>query len=71
MKTILLTLAVIPLLTGCTSMAKLAKELKGDPAIVVSKLGTVYGTHYLVRIGGTTNDVTVSPDGTVTVGAKK
>lgn len=61
-------LALIPL-TGCATrnLAASLKELGDDPAIVVGSINTVYGTAKLVRIGVTTNSVTVNPDGTVTV----
>jgi hypothetical protein len=56
--------------SGCVSPSKLAavvEQLKDDPAIISTKVSTIYGTAYLTRIGGQTNSVTVSPDGTITV----
>lgn len=54
---------------GCstTNITKLTKELAKDPAIVSVRVGSVYGTLNFVRVGVTTNGVTVSPDGTVSV----
>lgn len=56
-------------LCGCstTNITKLTESLAKDPAIVVVKIGSVYGTVSLIRIGSQTNGVTVSPDGSVTV----
>ena len=56
--------------SGCssTNITKLTQALSRDPAIVSAKVATVYGTASLVRVGSTTNTVTVGPDGTVTVG---
>jgi hypothetical protein len=57
------------LLTGCstTNITKLTEALAKDPAIVVIKVGTVYGTVNLTRVGTLTNGMTISPDGTVSV----
>jgi hypothetical protein len=55
---------------GCTStnVTKWQQAFNNGHPVIVNKLGTVYGTDYLVIIGQQTNtDVTVSPDGTVTV----
>lgn len=52
---------------GCSSLSSVAKQLKDDPAIVVVNVGSPWGQQKLVRIGGTTNSVAVSPDGTVTI----
>lgn len=61
----------IPLLVLCgcstTNLEKVLIAAGKDQAIVVGKIASVYGTASIVRIGGTTNTVTVSPDGTVTV----
>jgi hypothetical protein len=56
-------------LTGCSTagLGKLARELKNDPAIVAVKAVTPWGNASLVRVGGQTNSVSVSPDGTVTI----
>lgn len=64
---------LIPLLiflTGCstTNITKLVKELAKDPAIVTVRVSSVYGTVNFTRIGGHTNIVTVTPDGTITTG---
>lgn len=66
------TLIIVSLLalcaTGCTpNLAKFAKELSKDPAIVNAHVQTVYGTVKFTRIGVTTNSITINPDGTVTV----
>jgi hypothetical protein len=52
---------------GCTGLSGVARELKDDPAIVVVNVGSPWGQQKLVRIGGTTNAVSVSPDGTVSI----
>ncbi len=56
-------------LCGCsaTNISRLSRELAKDPAIVSVQVRSVYGTVNFVRVGTTTNGVTVSPDGTVTV----
>lgn len=66
-----LTLLSLPLLSGCAGLSDLATQLKGDEAIVVTSINTVYGTAKLTRVGGGTNSVTVSPDGTVTINEKR
>jgi hypothetical protein len=62
---------LLPLLfCGCssTNITKLTAALAKDPAIVSSRVTTLYGTVSFVRVGGGwTNSVSVSPDGTVTV----
>jgi len=51
-----------------TNVTKWQQAFSNGHPVIVNKLGTVYGTDYLVIIGQQTNtDVTVSPDGTVTV----
>lgn len=54
---------------GCasTNITELTKALANDPAIVVVKVGTVYGTVNFTRVGATTNGMTISPDGTVAI----
>jgi hypothetical protein len=54
---------------GCstTNITKLTEALAKDPAIVVLKIGTVYGTVNFTRVGSLTNGMTISPDGTVSV----
>jgi hypothetical protein len=56
-------------LCGCssTNITKLTQALAKDPAIVVVKIGSVYGTLSFVRVGSQTNGVTVSPDGSVSI----
>jgi hypothetical protein len=56
-------------LAGCstTNITKLTEALAKDPAIVVLKVGTVYGTVNFTRVGSLTNGMTISPDGTVSV----
>ena len=56
-------------LAGCstTNITKLTEALAKDPAIVVLKVGTVYGTVNFTRVGSLTNGLTISPDGTVSV----
>ncbi len=71
MKKILLLLPLLPLLSGCTGIAGVTRALAKDPATVSAKINTVYGTASLVRIGAVPagSQVTVSPDGTVTIKA--
>lgn len=64
-------LCIVSIGTGCADMAKLEGAMKDDPATVSTSINTVYGTAKLVRTNPATNQtVTVSPDGTVTIGAK-
>lgn len=67
MKRLLVLLPI--LLCGCstTNITKLTNALAKDPAIVVVKVTSIYGSVSLTRIGSHTNAVTVSPDGTVSV----
>lgn len=67
MNKLLVTIALIPLITGCANYGKLTANLKDDPAIVVLNVGTPWGVQKLVRVGGQTNGVEVSPDGTVKI----
>lgn len=67
MKKLFVLAAIITLASGCTSLAKVARELKGDPAIVTVRSGSPWGNQLLNRIGGTTNSVDVLPDGTVRI----
>ncbi len=63
-------LILLPLLIGgcaSTNITKLTQALAKDPAIVVIKVGTVYGTVNFTRVGSLTNGMTISPDGTVSV----
>lgn len=64
----LLALTVLITLTGCSSsLSKLAKELKNDPATITIRMGTPWGNQSLTRVGGQTNSVEVAPDGTVRI----
>jgi hypothetical protein len=58
-----ISIAACVLLTGCAG--GLAKHLAKDGAIVIVNMGSPWGNQKVVRIGTTTNSVTVSPDGTV------
>ena len=62
-------LGMIIATSGCssTNITKLATALAKDQAVVSMNVSSVYGTVKFVRIGGSTNSVTVNPDGTVTV----
>ena len=65
---LLISLLALPLAGCSTNAVKWQQAFGNSKNIFVNKLGTVYGTDYLVIIGQQTNtDVTVSPDGTVTV----
>ncbi len=60
--------------SGCssTNISKLASELSKDNATVFVSVGSVYGTLKVVRANPNTNQsCTISPDGTVTIGANK
>lgn len=61
--------ALLAGVSGCTStnITKLTQALAKDPAIVVVKVGTVYGTVNFTRVGTTANGMTISPDGTVAI----
>jgi hypothetical protein len=63
------TLLACLLLSGCstTNITKLTEALAKDPAIVVVKVSSVYGTVNFTRVGSLTNGMTISPDGTVSV----
>lgn len=65
----ILVLSFLLTLCGCstTNITKLTQALAKDPAIVVVKVGTVYGTMNFTRVGSLTNGMTISPDGTVSV----
>jgi uncharacterized lipoprotein YmbA len=69
------TLALLSALafTGCssTNITKLAQQLKDDPATVSVTVSSIYGTVRFVRTNTRTNQtLTVSPDGTVSVGSR-
>jgi uncharacterized lipoprotein YajG len=68
MKTLTLIAAAL-LLTGCssTNISKLVNAMSTNSSIVMGKVTSIYGTATIIRVGGTTNQVTVSPDGTITV----
>jgi len=70
MKTTLSLIAVAIICSGCVGgqTAALVRALSKDPATVSAKIVTPWGTASLVRVGGTTNNVVVSQDGTVTLG---
>jgi len=69
MKRILL-LASLSLLALCgcssTNIAELTKALASDPATVRFHVTSIYGTVDYTRVGST-NGLTVAPDGTITV----
>lgn len=64
----LLCLALLSL-TGCssTNISNLTKELAKDPAAVHIRVTSIYGTLDFTRVGDLTNQVTMSPDGTISV----
>ena len=64
----LIPLALLAL-TGCssTNIANLTKELAKDPAAVHIRVTSIYGTLDFTRVGDLTNQVTMSPDGTVQI----
>ncbi len=55
--------------TGC--MGHIARALKEGPSIITVEMGSPWGTQRLVRVGGQTNDVVVSANGTITVSPPK
>jgi len=56
---------------GCSGLGggvgRISKNLAKDPAIVVVRLGTPWGTESFTRVGGQNDNVTVSPDGSITI----
>jgi starvation-inducible outer membrane lipoprotein len=58
------------ILAGCSSAPKMLKALKGDQAIVTGQIMTPWGSSKFIRIGGTTNSVTVNADGVISVNGK-
>jgi len=66
---ILLLIVPCVMLTGCssTNITKLVGALAKDPAIVSVRVSSVYGTVVFNRVGVTTNGVSITPDGTITV----
>lgn len=72
MKLMLVVVLAIPL-TGCvrSNLSELVGKMGNDNATVAAKINTIYGTGYVIRSNPTTNqDVTISPDGTVTIKSK-
>lgn len=69
MRNIALLALLVPIFVGCSTanLSKLVGQLKNDPAIVAAKVTSIYGTAQLTRVGGQTNSVSVSPDGTITI----
>lgn len=59
-------------LCGCssTNVSSLVKALAKDPATVSVRIRSIYGSVDFVRVGGATNSVSISPDGTITTGPK-
>jgi len=70
MKKLMALSTILILLTGCRGLARLAREMKGDPAIVAVRVGSPWGMQTLTRVGGSTNSVEVLPDGTVRINQK-
>ncbi len=64
-------IAITSLGSGCGGLAKTARALSKDEAIVIVEVNTPYGKQKLTRIGGTSNSVEVSTDGTVVINPKK
>jgi hypothetical protein len=58
-------------LVGCSSAPSMMRALAKDPAIVVGRFGTPWGTEAFTRIGTTTNSVLISADGSVTINGQK
>lgn len=56
---------------GCTGLTGLATQLKDDPALVKLDIVTLYGNGKFIRVGSNTNNIVISPDGTVNVNPKK
>lgn len=54
-------------LCGCstTNISKLVQALSKDPATIRIRVTSVYGTMDVTRVG-TTNGLTIAPDGTIT-----
>lgn len=67
MKKLFSLLSILSICAGCYTPGSVVRQLKGDAAIVILEIGTPWGVQKVRRIGGTTNSVTISPDGTVTI----
>ncbi len=65
-------LLLIPLLiTGCSSLVGVSKNLKGDNATVAAEVVTIYGNGKIFRTQLATNQtLTRSPDGTIKIESK-
>lgn len=70
-----IALAAIAMLTaGCssTNIAELMHETAQSDATVIVNISSIYGTAKFIRANPRTNQtMTISPDGTVTVGNKQ
>lgn len=62
-----LSLVLVVAGLGCTGFGNVAKSLKDDPAIVILNVGTPWGIQKLVRVGGQSNEVTVTIDGEIKI----
>jgi hypothetical protein len=71
-KLIYLTLSMIAIgsFTGCANYGKLSANLKDDPAIIILNVGTPWGNQKMVRIGGQSNYVSITPEGVVNIKPK-
>lgn len=58
------------LLSGCSSMPKIVRELAKDPSTAHLSVTTIYGTINVTRINANTNSVphSINSDGSVKVG---
>jgi len=57
----IIALLSLLLLTGCTNLSKVVKELAKDPNTVAISLTTVYGTMHFIRTGHTNQQITAGP----------
>ena len=69
MKRALTVLCAAVLVTGCAPMSphQLVKEMAKDRAVFTGSIASVYGTVKFTRVGETTNKVTITSDGTITI----
>lgn len=56
---------------GCAGMGSIAHALAKDQASFVLRMGTPWGNQQITRIGGQTNSVVVSPDGSISINAPR
>ena len=66
MKKLILSLSLL-LSSGCAQYGTVSKHLAENGAVVKMKIGTPWGVQDIVRVGTTTNKITITPDGTIKI----